>query len=248
MTDTDFQSPNHDMRRLPITMLVLHYTGMETGQAALDRLVDPEAKVSAHYLVKEDGKVIQLVDDGRRAWHAGVSFWNGISDVNSASIGIEIVNGGHEFGLPEYPRVQLTGLVRLCKKLINAYNIEDHNIVGHSDIAPGRKEDPGEKFPWKELSTRGLGYFPKQVSEDQRILFSRNDTDRAISVLQKGLAFIGYDLEVNGRLDDKTSDVLTAFQRRYRPDLINGNIDIQSVELITNLVDVRTKKVGNATA
>lgn len=235
-------SPNHDARLLPITMLVLHYTGMETGEAAYDRLIDPSSKVSAHYLIHEDGKTVSLVDEGRRAWHAGVSFWNGITDVNSASIGIEIVNGGHDFGLPDFARPQLTSLIKLCKRLVQSYNIVDFNIVGHSDIAPSRKQDPGEKFPWKEVAKRGVGYWPTEIKKDHRTIFEQGASDRAISILQKGLAFIGYQVEVNGRLDAHTYDVIRAVQRRYRPDLINGNIDIQTVEIITKLTDMRSKK------
>lgn len=235
-------SPNQDARLLPITMLVLHYTGMESGEAALERLTDPASKVSAHYLIHEDGKTISLVDEGRRAWHAGVSFWNGITDVNSASVGIEIVNGGHDFGLPEFTKPQLTSLIRLCKRIVKSYNIQDFDIVGHSDIAPSRKQDPGEKFPWKEVAKRGVGYWPSGVKKDHRVIFELGESDRAISILQRGLAFIGYDVEVNGRLDDKTADVIRAVQRRYRPEVISGNIDIQTVELITKLADTRNKK------
>jgi N-acetylmuramoyl-L-alanine amidase len=246
MSQLENQSPNQDARKLPITMLVLHYTGMETGQAAFERLIDPTSKVSAHYMVEEDGEIKQLVDEGRRAWHAGVSFWNGITDINSASVGIEIVNGGHDFDLPEFTRPQLTSVIRLSKKIVKAYNIPDYNIVGHSDIAPSRKQDPGEKFPWKEVAQRGVGYWPADVKPDQRVLFEQGSTDRAIAILQRGLAFIGYNVEVNGRLDANTGDVLCAFQRRYRPNQITGNIDIETVELITDLADNRKNEVGSA--
>jgi len=248
MIKPEYLSPNQDARKLPITMLVLHYTGMESKQAALERLLDPVAKVSAHYLVDEAGKVTQMVDEGRRAWHAGVGFWNGVTDVNSASVGIEIVNGGHDFDLPEFPKPQITGVIKLCRKIVRAYNIADHNIVGHSDIAPARKTDPGEKFPWKEMAKRGVGYWPTGIKTDHRVLFDQGTSDRAISILQRGLAYIGYEVEVNGRLDEKTADVIRAFQRRYRPELINGIVDIQTIELITNLADVRNKKVGSVTA
>jgi N-acetylmuramoyl-L-alanine amidase len=246
MSQLENQSPNQDARKLPITMLVLHYTGMESGEAAFERLLDPASKVSAHYMVEEDGEIKQLVDEGRRAWHAGLSFWNGITDINSASVGIEIVNGGHDFDLPEFTRPQLTSVIRLSKKIVKSYDIPDFNIVGHSDIAPSRKQDPGEKFPWKEVAQRGVGYWPSNVSSDQRVVFELGATDRAISILQRGLAFIGYNIEVNGCLDATTAGVLSAFQRRYRPTHINGNIDIETVELITNLADNRKKLVGNA--
>ena len=159
--DTSFFSPNFNDRALPISMLVLHYTGMENGRVAVGRLCDPEAKVSAHYVVHEEGHIHQLVEEGARAWHAGVGNWRGASDINSASIGIEIVNGGHNFpnedGLPPYPNAQINAVIALCHTLIERYHIQPWNIVGHSDIAPDRKEDPGEHFPWAGLAAAGIG-------------------------------------------------------------------------------------------
>ncbi len=232
-------SPNFDERKLPVTILVLHYTGMETGQAAIDRLKDPEAKVSAHYVVEEDGNIIQMVQDNDRAWHAGVSSWNGLSDINSASIGIEIVNGGHDYGLPDYPEEQIGAVLWLSQAIIKRHNIKPRNVVGHSDVAPGRKIDPGEKFPWHLLAAEGIGLWPESASEDQRILFEDGDRDRGISAAQMGLANIGYGAEVTGIMDDKTIAVIEAFQRRYRPSRIDGKIDVQTLDIIGKLsVDV----------
>ncbi|MDQ7077815.1 MAG: N-acetylmuramoyl-L-alanine amidase [Robiginitomaculum sp.] len=153
-------SPNHNERTLPVSMLVLHYTGMESGQAALDRLRDPAARVSAHYVLEEDGRLFQLVEEHRRAWHAGLSFWRGITDINSASVGIEIVNGGHDFGLPAFSEAQMQALIPLCQGIMARHSIAAHNIVGHSDIAPGRKQDPGERFDWQRLAREGIGLWP----------------------------------------------------------------------------------------
>ncbi|HET9629299.1 MAG TPA: N-acetylmuramoyl-L-alanine amidase, partial [Novosphingobium sp.] len=145
-------SPNHDERALPVSMLVLHYTGMPTGEEALARLCDPRAKVSAHYFIDEDGTVTQLVEEERRAWHAGRSYWRGVTDVNSASIGIELVNPGHEWGYREFTRAQMEALCPLAADIIKRHDIPRANVVGHSDIAPSRKQDPGELFDWPLLA------------------------------------------------------------------------------------------------
>ena len=148
------------------SMIILHYTGMETGRAALERLCDPESKVSAHYVIEESGAIHQLVDDEKRAWHAGVASWEGLSDINSASIGIEIVNGGHDFNLPAFPDKQIKALEGLLEKLIQKYSVSADKILGHSDVAPGRKIDPGEKFPWARLAQNGYGLWPAPQEMD----------------------------------------------------------------------------------
>ncbi len=229
------ESPNFDERKLPISVLVLHYTGMESGAAAIERLCDPEAKVSAHYVVEEDGSIYRLVNEEDRAWHAGVSQWRGITDLNSASIGIEIVNGGHDFGLPDFPDKQIKAVIVLSKDIFNRHDI-DH-VVGHSDIAPERKQDPGEKFPWKALSEQGIGTWPENISEDRRILFEAGSRDRGMAIVQSGLAHIGYEAHVSGVLDEKTRLIVAALQRRYRPDQIDGQIDIQTLEIIKWLAE-----------
>ena len=157
MTLIDAPSPNHDARTSPPDMIVLHYTGMQSGEAALARLRDPEAKVSAHYLIEEDGRVFALVDEARRAWHAGVSFWKGQRDVNAASIGIELVNPGHEWGYRAFPPAQMDALTGLLDAVRSRWEIENNRILGHSDVAPDRKQDPGELFDWAALARDGHG-------------------------------------------------------------------------------------------
>lgn len=233
-------SPNFNDRKLPITMLVLHYTGMETADLARERLCDPQAEVSAHWLVTEDGRPECLVDEDKRAWHAGVGSWNGVTDINSASVGVEIVNGGHnvltpEGDLPPYPDVQILAVIKLCKDIIARYDIQAANVVGHSDIAPDRKEDPGEHFPWAGLAAAGVGHWPRDLSDDHRILFELGDRDRGISVIQRGLADLGYGISVTGCLDDPTQAVIRALQRRYRPSRIDGVIDMQVMDVLKSL-------------
>ncbi len=236
-------SPNFNDRKLPVSMLVLHYTGMETAELARDRLCDPAAEVSAHWLVSEDGKVENLVPEEKRAWHAGVGSWNGQTDINSASIGVEIVNGGHNVPLPDgslppYPDVQILAVIKLCKDILTRHPIAMKNIVGHSDIAPERKEDPGEHFPWAGLAAAGIGIWPGELSEDDRVLFEAGDRDRGISIIQRGLADLGYGISVTGCLDDQTQAVIRAVQRRYRPARIDGVVDMQIMEILRRLSEM----------
>lgn len=205
-------SPNHNERAKPISLIVLHYTGMESGEAALARMRDPDAGVSAHYMVEEDGRVFQLVDESRRAWHAGVSEWAGETDINSVSIGIEIVNGGHDFGLPDYPQAQIDVVISLVKEIMFRHDIAPHRVVGHSDVAPGRKQDPGEKFPWALLGEAGCCLFPETPGE----------TGDASAQL----AAIGYGFDAGGPA------VVAAFQRRFRPARIDGDLDPETRGLI----------------
>lgn len=209
-------SPNFDDRALPVSMLVLHYTGMETGEAAVARLADPASKVSAHYVVEEDGSVIAMVDESKRAWHAGLSYWRGITDINSASIGIEIVNGGHDFGLPGFPDTQIAAVSMLSRAIIARHAIPSWNVVGHSDIAPGRKIDPGEKFPWQKLACDGVGLWPGGAVP------TNADMARATTLL----AAMGYNPEL------PLTIVLTEFQRRYRPSNLDGVLDEETMGLI----------------
>lgn len=228
-------SPNQNDRKLPLSMLVLHYTGMESGQVALDRMCDSDAQVSAHYMIEEDGRVFRLVPETHRAWHAGVSEWNGISDVNSASIGIEIVNGGHDYGLPDFPDRQINALIPLCKRILIAHDIAPKNIVGHSDIAPDRKNDPGEKFPWAGLAAAGIGLWPGAGNDDRRVLFEAGDRDRGVSLIQRGLAGLGYGIELDGVMTDRTVAVIRAFQRRFRADKVDGIVDMETLDLVGRL-------------
>jgi N-acetylmuramoyl-L-alanine amidase len=214
-------SPNFDERALPINMLVLHYTGMIDAASAIARLREPEAKVSAHYVVAEDGQVLRLVDEEKRAWHAGRSFWRGITDVNSASIGIEIVNPGHEFGYRPFPEQQMDALVPLVADIIGRHRIRPGNVVGHSDIAPDRKEDPGELFDWARLAKRGLA-----VARPTERLIDPLWTDGGFLL---ALERFGYDVR-------KPQAAVTAFQRRFRPDQIDGIIDGETRAILLALL------------
>lgn len=242
MTIISKPSPNFDERTLPVSLLILHYTGMKTGAEALERMCNPEAKVSAHYMVEEDGRVFQMVDEEKRAWHAGVSEWVGETNINSASIGIEIVNGGHDWpqmdgSLPPYPDVQITALIPLCKAIMSRHNIGARSVLGHSDIAPARKQDPGEHFPWADLSAAGIGRFPLSIEPDRRVLFGAGSRDRGVAIFQRGLAEIGYSARVTGVMDEDTRLVTAAFQRRYRPSQIDGVVDMETMAIVRWLVE-----------
>lgn len=206
----DTPSPNFDQRTLPVSMIVLHYTGMETAGAAIERLRDPAAKVSAHYLVAEDGQVLRMVAEENRAWHAGKSRWRGIEDVNSASVGIEIVNPGHEFGYRPFLEQQIDALVPLVADIKARHGVTRGNVVGHSDIAPTRKQDPGELFPWNRLAKLRLA-LPRPTQRLMDPLW----TDAGFLI---ALERFGYDVS------DKLAAVV-AFQRRFRPELLDGEID-----------------------
>lgn len=240
MKITQTPSPNFDERTLPISLLILHYTGMATGSAALTRMTDAEAKVSAHYMVEEDGSIFQLVDEYKRAWHAGVSEWQGETNINSNSIGIEIVNGGHNFlnedgSLAAFPDVQINAVIALSKDIMKRHG--DLVVLGHSDIAPARKIDPGEHFPWPGLAAAGLGYWPNVQTDDRRVLFELGARDRGVAIVQSGLAHIGYGARVTGVMDEDTKLIIEALQRRYRPNQIDGVVDIQTMEVIKALVE-----------
>lgn len=206
----DTPSPNFDERTLPITMIVLHYTGMQDAASAIARLTDAESKVSAHYLIAEDGQIVRMVGEEKRAWHAGRSHWRTIDDVNSASIGIEIVNPGHEFGYRPFPLAQIDALIPLMKELTLRYKITRGNIVGHSDIAPARKEDPGELFPWERLARLRLA-----LPSPTKNLMDPHWTDGGFLL---ALERFGYDVT------DPLA-AIRAFQRRFRPSNIDGIID-----------------------
>jgi N-acetylmuramoyl-L-alanine amidase len=218
-------SPNHDSRgdviagTPRIDMLVLHYTGMQSGQAALDRLCDPEARVSSHYVVAEDGAIWRLVPEERRAWHAGVSYWLGETVLNTVSIGIEIVNPGHEWGYCPFPEAQMQAAEALCRDIVQRRAIPAHRIVGHSDIAPTRKSDPGELFDWPRLARAGIGLWPPPAAE------LRHRRGRGVGIVERAaalsdLARIGYEV-----VPGNETPAVTAFQRRYRPERWDGKLD-----------------------
>jgi len=205
-------------------MIVLHYTGMQTGEAALARLCDPEAKVSSHYLVEEDGRVFRLVAEERRAWHAGVSFWKGEEGVNHASIGIEIVNPGHEFGYRAFPEAQIAAVIALVADIRTRWEIEDSRIIGHSDVAPARKQDPGELFPWKALAQAGHGVWAEADPAPGEPL-SEGAEGVGVFALQAGLTRLGYDCAPTGKFDQNTREVVLAFQRHWVQTRFDGVAD-----------------------
>ena len=233
----DRPSPNHDSRgAVPVDMLVLHYTGMETGEAALARMCDPAAKVSAHYMIEEDGRVFRLVPEDRRAWHAGAASWRGHGDINARSIGIELVNPGHEFGYRDFPRTQIDSLIRLARDILERHPIPPRNVVGHSDVAPSRKTDPGERFPWHALAEAGIGLWPTPVSTPAAAeTFDPDDVGPAIAAAQRQLRRYGYGLEATGILDEPTVQILVAFQRHFRPDRVDGLLDAETRALIAGV-------------
>lgn len=220
----DAPSPNFDARTSPPEMVVLHYTGMESGQAALERLRDPQAKVSAHYLVEEDGRVFRLVAEARRAWHAGVSHWRGQGDVNAASIGIEIVNPGHEWGYRPFPEPQIAAVIALLDDVRSRWSIGNGCIVGHSDVAPERKEDPGELFPWKRLAEAGHGLWAEPAPAPGPPL-TLGDAGPGVFIVQAGFKRLGYDCAPSGEFDAATQAVVRAFQRHWRPAVVDGVAD-----------------------
>lgn len=216
-----YLSPNFDERPThpKIDLIIIHYTGMEKVKEALTRLCDPNAKVSAHYLIDQSGFTYQLVNDQKRAWHAGVSYWQGRRDINGISLGIELDNSGHNFGLPPFPSAQITCLLELLQRLSQKYHIHKERIIGHSDIAPMRKNDPGELFPWQTLHEQGFGLWPaaKPVSK----------TPESVEEIQKSLAAIGYECPLTGQLDLQTITVIQAFQRHFTPSEITGTVTTQ---------------------
>jgi N-acetylmuramoyl-L-alanine amidase len=221
----DLPSPNQDERpsSMPIDMIVLHYTGTPTAEAALARLRDPDVRVSAHYLVEEDGGVWRLVDERRRAWHAGVSHWRGMSGLNSRSIGIELVNPGHDGGYGPFPALQMAVVCDLCLELLSRHRIPARNIVAHSDIAPERKQDPGELFDWEGLAQNGVGLWPAAVPD----LGTGGAVRDAAGLrdVRAALAAIGYRVAPKGALDPALAAVLRAFQRHWRPEAMTGQAD-----------------------
>ena len=206
----DTPSPNFDDRTLPVTMLILHYTGMPDAASAIEWMTNPASKVSAHYCVTEDGQVIRMVDEDKRAWHAGLAYWRGITDVNSASVGIEIVNPGHEWGYRPFPEEQISALIPLVADIVKRHGITRGNIVGHSDVAPARKQDPGELFPWHRLARLRLA-LPRPTKN----LMDPHWSDGGFLL---ALERFGYDIT------DPVA-AIRAFQRRYRPEMIDGIID-----------------------
>jgi N-acetylmuramoyl-L-alanine amidase len=231
----DAPSDNFDFRTRPPNMIVLHYTGMPTGAEALARLRDPEAKVSSHYLLEEDGRIFSLVAEERRAWHAGVSFWKGERDINGASIGIEIVNPGHEFGYRAFPDAQIKALIDLLNHIRGRWDIDNDMIVGHSDVAPDRKDDPGELFPWKRLAKAKHGLWVEPPTAPGAPL-GLGDEGAGVFALQAGLTRLGYDSAPSGKYDEATVTIVRAFQRHWRPERFDGVADGETRARLVHLL------------
>jgi N-acetylmuramoyl-L-alanine amidase len=210
--------------RLP-DMILLHYTGMPDAEGAIAKLCTAGTEVSAHYIVLEDGGVVQSVPEAKRAWHAGVSSWAGEPDVNSCSIGIEIVNRGHDWGYPEFPSRQIAAVTALCRGIMLRRNVPAHRVLAHSDVAPARKKDPGEKFPWHSLANSGVGHWVQPAPITRGTSLKLGSIGDAVRDLQKALARYGYEIPVSGKFDGPTLEVVTAFQRHFRPERVDGIAD-----------------------
>jgi len=227
-------SPNHAERKQDAKpdMIVLHYTGMADPRAALEKLCTAGTEVSAHYVVMEDGRIVQCVPEARRAWHAGAAAWDGETDINSCSIGIEIVNPGHDHGYPDFPKRQIAAVTTLCRSILNRYRVPHHRVLGHSDVAPTRKKDPGEKFPWRRLHESGIGLWVKPAPITPGPVHVLGENDPAIREMQALLAKYGYGLQVSGHFDGTTRDVVAAFQRHFRQEQVDGVADTSTIATI----------------
>ncbi len=236
-------SPNHGERKngAKPDMIVLHYTGMRHADEAIDRLCYPASEVSAHYVVIEDGRVVQLVPEARRAWHAGAASWAGETDINSCSIGIEIANPGHDFGYPDFPKRQIAALTTLCRGIRTRHRIPPHRVLGHSDVAPARKQDPGEKFPWRILHDSGIGLWVKPAPLVQGgPIHVLGDSAPAVAEMQALLAQYGYGIATtSGYLDAGTRDAIAAFQRHFRPARVDGVLDLSTINTLKALLAAR---------
>lgn len=231
-------SPNFGERRgvAAPDMILLHYTGMASGEAAEDWLADSASEVSSHYLVHEDGRVVQMVREADRAWHAGVSVWRGVTDINSRSVGIEIVNPGHRLGYVDFPPAQVEAVCRLCRDIVARHAVPPHNVLAHSDVAPGRKADPGERFPWGVLHAAGIGHLVPAAPIGGGRFMAEGESGQPVEALQAMLALYGYGIEISGCFDARTKAVVEAFQRHFRPELVDGVADRSTVETLHRLI------------
>lgn len=238
-----FPSPNHGERKLSDgsagrrpDMLVVHYTGMPVAGEALQWLCNPVSQVSAHYFVFENGHTLQLVPEGRRAWHAGASHWAGETDINSCSIGIEIAHPGHPGGLPDYPEAQLAATLNLCRDICTRWGIPPERVLAHSDIAPGRKIDPGENFPWRRFAEAGVGIYVEPAPIRGGRFFARGDAGQPVEALQSMFAMLGYGIPITGLYDERTEAVVAAFQRHWRQDKVDGVADASTITTLRDLL------------
>jgi N-acetylmuramoyl-L-alanine amidase len=231
-------SPNHGERKGSIKpdMLVLHYTGMRDAAAAVQHLCSSVSEVSAHYVVMEDGHIIQCVPEERRAWHAGAASWGSEADINSCSIGIEIANPGHDHGYPDFPKRQIAAVAALCRSIFTRHRIPPERVLAHSDVAPSRKQDPGEKFPWQTLAASGIGLWVKPapiVPNGPISVLGENSAN--VTEAQVLLGRYGYAVSTSGYLDGQTRDAVAAFQRHFRPAKVDGVIDASTMETLRAL-------------
>jgi N-acetylmuramoyl-L-alanine amidase len=235
-----FPSPNFGPRQSGLTphILLLHYTGMPSAEAAIHWLAAPQSGVSCHYVADESGAIVQMVPEASRAWHAGASHWRGIADINSCSIGIEIQNPGHDGGYPDFPEVQMAAVEALCLDIVRRHGIEPRHVLAHSDVAPRRKIDPGEKFDWARLARKGIGHWiaPAPILPGGAVL-APGDRGEAVSHLQEKLSAYGYGLASTGEYDDDTGLAVTAFQRHFRPALVDGRADRSTLETLDGLLE-----------
>ncbi len=244
-------SPNHNERRegAAADMIVLHYTGMADADAALARLCAPESEVSTHYFVYEDGRIIQCVPEARRAWHAGSAGWAGETDINSCSIGIEVANPGHDHDYPDFPRRQIAAVIALCRGIIARRGIRADRVLAHSDVAPARKKDPGEKFPWRLLHESGVGLWvkPVRIAEGGNPLLPGQSGER-VRLLQTKLAEYGYAVATDGKYDEAMAQVVAAFQRHFRPERVDGIADDSTRETLGRVLAARDEMLRRANA
>jgi N-acetylmuramoyl-L-alanine amidase len=235
-------SPNHNERQAGVVpnMIVLHYTGMADAEAALARLCSAQSEVSTHYFVFEDGRIIQCVPEALRAWHAGSAGWAGETDINSRSIGVEIANPGHDSGYPDFPRRQMAAVIALCRGIIARRGIRPDRVLAHSDVAPARKKDPGEKFPWRLLHDSGVGLWIRAVPvAEGGHPVQPGQTGEVVRLLQTKLAEYGYPVPTHGQYDETTRHVVTAFQRHFRPERVDGIADDSTRETLGRLLAAR---------
>ena len=221
--------------RLP-DMIVLHYTGMPDVEGAITQLCSAGTDVSAHYIVLEDGRIVQSVPEIRRAWHAGVASWSGEDDINSCSIGVEIVNRGHDWGYPDFPSRQIAAVTALCRGIMLRRGVPSHRVLGHSDVAPARKKDPGEKFPWHSLANSGVGHWvqPAAIVRGETLKLGSIGDD--VRDLQQALARYGYGIPATGKYDGLTMEVVAAFQRHFRPGRVDGIADRSTFTTLHSLL------------
>ena len=239
-------SPNFGPRRdgMRPDLILLHYTGMATGDSAEAWLCDPASEVSSHYLVHEDGRVVQMVRERDRGWHAGKSSWQGQTDINSCSIGIEVVNPGHTLGYVDFPEAQIAAVSNLCQDIAKRNAIRPERVLAHSDVAPGRKVDPGEKFPWDRLAAEGVGHFVPPSPVRGGRFFAEGDEGGPVEALQSMLALYGYGVDINARFDSATRIVVEAFQRHFRPARVDGVADGSTIETLHRLLSALPAKTA----